>query len=89
MSNYHLLAEKFLKKKKSQEESHSPSTLVVNNSFRSLFSAEEMDKSEVSQIKELLKQHLIEGDLDKDFQYLLQITTELKAIQKQAILLVG
>lgn len=97
MSEMNRLAQKFLamrnKAKESEQEAQKSSTLSVHNSFRALFDAQKMTEEEVRSMQELFSEHMA-GQHDEevvrdDFRHLVQITTEVKSIQKQAVLLIG
>lgn len=59
-------------------------------SFSGIFSVVELNAQEKKSLKEILEKHLIsEGSLSEDLQALEQITSEVKAINNQAIILHG
>lgn len=104
MSKANLLAKKFLALRNkeiakaedqmpSEPESKSKSKLVPHNSFRAMFDPHDLGDTEINNLKLIFNQSAeksdFEEELDKDFSQLVQITSELKAIQKQAVILVG
>jgi len=92
VSEVNRLAKEFLSlcsgKSKKKEEA-----VVPHNSFRGLFDLQEPPEEEVRQVEELFGMQLKGGEDEEavrcDFRDLVQLTSELKAIQKQAILLIG
>ena len=91
MSEMNRLAQKFLalrsKPKDEVEE------LNLHNSFRALFDAQKMTEDEVRNMQLIFSEHMAgqydEESVRDDFRNLVQITTEVKSIQKQAVLLIG
>ncbi|MCH9645091.1 MAG: pGP6-D family virulence protein [Proteobacteria bacterium] len=96
MSKANLLAKKFLALRK-KEAPKAPETkeknVVPHNSFRAMFDPHELAETEIDNLKMIFEESAVEStheeEIDKDFSQLLQITSELKAIQKQAVILVG
>lgn len=96
MSKANLLAKKFLALKKKEVNKAPPSVpkdVVPHNSFRALFDPHELADTEIDSLKMIFEESSAtsahEEEMDKDFSQLVQITSELKAIQKQAVILVG
>ncbi|MCH9811228.1 pGP6-D family virulence protein [bacterium] len=96
MSKANLLAKKFLalRKKDIPKSPDAPKQQVVpHNSFRAMFDPHELGESEVHNLKMIFEESSLHSDheeeMDRDFSQLVQITSELKAIQKQAVILVG
>ena len=91
------LAQKFLalrsKPKDEDEKGATKGELALHNSFRALFDAQKMTDEEVKNMQLIFSEHMV-GHRDEeivrdDFRNLVQITTEVKSIQKQAVLLIG
>ena len=96
MSKANLLAKKFLalRKKETPKVPDSPEKVIVpHNSFRAMFDPHELADIEIDNLKMIFEESSTssthEEEIDKDFSQLVQITSELKAIQKQAVILVG
>lgn len=96
MSKANLLAKKFLalrKKETPKVPEVSKKSIVPHNSFRAMFDPHELAEAEINNLKLIFEESATEStheeEIDKDFSQLLQITSELKAIQKQAVILVG
>ncbi len=91
------LAQKFLamrsKPKDAEDEEAVKGELNVHNSFRALFEAQKMTEEEVRSMQEIFSEHMAgqndEEAVRDDFRNLVQLTTEVKSIQKQAVLLIG
>ncbi|MCH9622028.1 MAG: hypothetical protein S4CHLAM20_14620 [Chlamydiia bacterium] len=91
-----LLAKKFLALRNKEVKSDvqdTETTVVPHNSFRAMFEPTKLNDDIIGSLQALFEQSTMqsefEQDFDKDFSRLLQITSEIKAIQKQAVLLVG
>lgn len=86
------LAARFLSKKGEKKEK-AQKDFAPHNSFRSIFNADEVESEEREFLENLLEEHLDESkdykELSKDLDALVKVTSELKSIQKQAVLLVG
>ena len=98
MSKANLLAKKFLalRNKEGQKLSiptPSSADVVPHNSFRAMFDPHALGDKEIDSLKLIFEESSVETsfeeDIEKDFSQLVQITSELKAIQKQAVILVG
>lgn len=97
MSKANLLAKKFLalrnKENFKPQAPVDPKNVVPHNSFRAMFDPHELADSEIDNLKQIFEQCSLqtsfEEEIEKDFSQLVQITSELKAIQKQAVILVG
>lgn len=92
MSKMHRLVNEFLSGNK-KETLQDPQTVTAPNSFRALFDFKDLEKDEVQKMQEIFQGH-VQGEVDEeslrdDFRSLIELTAELKAIQKQAILLIG
>lgn len=92
MSEFNQIAKEFLSQKGKEVQSAKRS-LTPHNSFRALFEMKEIPEEEIRRMQVLFGEHL-KGNEDEesvrsDFRELVQLTSELKAIQKQAILLIG
>ena len=97
MSEMNRLAQKFLalrsKPKDVDEAEAKKQELNLHNSFRALFDAQKMTEEEVRSMQLIFSEHMAgqydEESVRDDFRNLVQITTEVKSIQKQAVLLIG
>ncbi len=97
MSEMNRLAQKFLalrsKPKEGEESEAKKQELNLHNSFRALFDAQKMTEDEVRNMQLIFSEHMAgqydEESVRDDFRNLVQITTEVKSIQKQAVLLIG
>ena len=95
MSKANLLAKKFLalRKKEILSPQVAVADVVPHNSFRAMFDPHELEETEINNLKLIFEESATESafeeEIDKDFSQLVQITSELKAIQKQAVILVG
>jgi hypothetical protein len=93
MSKANLLAKKFLALKNKEVHKPSEQTVIPHNSFRAMFDPHELAETEILHLKNIFNQSAAESsfeeEIDRDFSQLVQITSELKAIQKQAVILVG
>ena len=93
MSKANLLAKKFLALKNKEVHKPSEQTVIPHNSFRAMFDPHELAETEILHLKNIFSQSAadstFEEEIDRDFSQLVQITSELKAIQKQAVILVG
>lgn len=92
MSEVGKLAKEFLSKN-SEEKKGTSTALTPHNSFRAMFGPSPLEEPEMKEIEKIFQNGLI-GDEDEeavrsDFRELVRLTSELKAIQKQAILLIG
>jgi len=87
MSDINQLAQKFLKKK-SLPSSDEWDKTFVHNSFRSLFESQDLGIEEKQNIRSLFAEKL-QGSVAEDLEEIFRLTSELKSLQKQAILLVG
>src|SRR5689334_1001650 len=72
--------------------------VATSNTFISIFDPKSLDKQEEEKIQRFLSENLETGNyskeneqvqLDKDFQQLKLLTSEIKAIQKQNLVLLG
>lgn len=96
MSKANLLAKKFLalrKKEMPKAPDETEQSVVPHNSFRAMFDPHELGDTEMHNLKAIFEESSVqsrhEEEMDRDFSQLVQITSELKAIQKQAVILVG
>lgn len=92
MSKANSLVRQFLASKKKKEEGKQEQAVMPHNSFRAMFDPHELDAEELSSLKEIFESNLSDGvseGAEKDYSELIRLTSELKAIQKQAVLLVG
>jgi hypothetical protein len=93
MSKANLLAKKFLALKNKETQKPSDQTVIPHNSFRAMFDPHELADSEIRNLKVIFEKSASlspsRHQFDSDFSQLVQITSELKAIQKQAVILVG
>lgn len=97
MSEMNRLAQKFLAMRSKPKDADSveevKKEMTLHNSFRALFEAQKMSDEEVKSMQLIFSEHMA-GQNDEeivrdDFRNLVQITTEVKSIQKQAVLLIG
>ena len=86
------LAAKFLSRKGESKEVVQKG-FTPHNSFRTIFNAEEDETQEREFLQDLFDTHLVESEdykkITRDLDDLVKVTSELKSIQKQAVLLVG
>lgn len=91
MSKANVLAKKFLSLRKTERTS-SDRAVMPHNSFRAMFDPHELKKEELEKLKSIFSEAGADEEREEsreDFRHLLQLTSELKAIQKQAVLLIG
>jgi hypothetical protein len=92
MSKMNSLAAKFLTRK-GEKKDLAQKGFVPHNSFRSIFNADEDESEDREFLAALFEKHLEESEdykeISKDLEDLVKVTSELKSIQKQAVLLVG
>ena len=96
MSKANLLAKKFLALRNKEIPKDAPAvdnSVVPHNSFRAMFDPHDLADTDLNNLKVIFNESAgeteFEEEVDKDFSQLVQITSELKAIQKQAVILVG
>lgn len=91
MPDAHTLVQRFFQKK--EKKTQDETKVIPHNSFRALFDLHEENAGETASLKHALEEAMLEdGTSDgvhHDITQLLQLSSELKAIGKQAVLLVG
>ena len=91
MPDAHTLVQRFFQKK--EKKASEETKVIPHNSFRALFDMQEENPQEAANLKSVLEEAMLEDRaadvVHQDITQLLQLSSELKAIGKQAILLIG